>query len=61
MYVHVCLYVCVCMLLDKVTCRLFFLLLSILLLFSSEASHLMFWIMEFAVAVAVLEVGHRNM
>lgn len=60
----VCVHICVCVLiahLDEVTCRLFFLLLTILLLFYSEASHLIFCIMEFAVAIAVLEVGHRNM
>lgn len=60
---HVCVYICVCMLIahvDDVACRLFF-LLCILLLFFSEASYLIFCIMEFAVAIAVLEVGHRNM
>lgn len=64
MNVCVCLYPCVCMLIahvDEVACRLFFLLLCILLLFYSEASYSIFCIMEFAVAIAVLEVGHRNM
>lgn len=54
----------VCMLIAHVTqgytWGLFFLLLSILLQFSSETSHLIFWIMESVAATAILQIGQRH-
>lgn len=54
----------VCMLIAHVTqgytWGLFFLLLSILLQFSSETSYLILWIMEPVVTTAILEIGQRH-
>lgn len=69
-YVYVC--ACVCIYIYMYECKwiahvtqghtwgLFFLLLSILLQFSSETSHLIFWIMESVAATAILQIGQRH-
>ena len=63
---HTCMCLCiyVCMLTAHVTqgCiwGLFFLLLSILLQFSSETGHLIFWITESVAATAILQIGQRH-
>lgn len=63
-YACVCAYIYVCMLIAHVTqdytWGLFFLLLSILLQFSSETSHSVFYIMETVAATAILQIGQKH-
>lgn len=63
-HMYMCAYIYGCMLIAHVTqgytWGLFFLLLSIFLQFSSETSHLIFWIMESVVDTATLQIGQRH-